>query len=64
MPATNRCEKYKGFTLVVEDDWFTIVWDATGHEMSGPVSDEADVRIMALLAIPILPLMAKRKDKV
>ena len=54
MPATHRIEKYGGATLVVQDDWLTIVWEKTGCEVSGPVSNDDEVKRLTALAIPFL----------
>ena len=54
MSATARVEKHKGVTLVVRDGWITVVWDATGHSVEGPVTDDTDVRRIVRIAIRTL----------
>ena len=57
--ATNRVEKYKGVTLVVRDNWISVVWDKTGHILEGPVSTDEDVRRVARLAVDVLRKVAE-----
>lgn len=60
MSATrNRIEKYKGATLVVRDDWVSVVWDATGHSFEGPVESEEDLRRVLRIAIDALRSLVK-----
>ena len=54
MEPRSRVEKHKGVTLVVRDGWATVVWDATGHSMEGPVESEAAVRRFTRIAIDAL----------
>lgn len=54
MPAQTRIEKHRGFTLVVRDGWLSVILDRTGHELSGPVESDEDVKRIAAVAIPAL----------
>lgn len=56
--TTDRLEKYMGVTLVVRDSWITVVWDATGHSVEGPVKDDADVKRIARIAVETLRQLA------
>lgn len=49
--VTGRIEKHKGITLVVEGEWSTVVHDATGFEVSGPVTNDDEVKHMVRVAI-------------
>ena len=54
MAAQFRLENYNGVTLVVRDGWITVVWDATGHTMEGPIESDDDVRKFAHIAVDAL----------
>ena len=54
MRATSRIEKHKGVTLIVAYGWLTVVWDATGHSVEGPVADNAEVKALAKAAVAFL----------
>jgi hypothetical protein len=57
-PVLNRVEKHKGVTLVVRDHWATVVWDATGHSLEGPVDSEDAVRRVVRVAVRALEEIA------
>jgi hypothetical protein len=59
MPAKPRVEKHRGVTLVVRDDWATVVWDATGHSVEGPTESETEVRRFVSIAIDALRRLAE-----
>lgn len=59
MSAKNRLEKHNGVTLMVTEGWLTVVWDATGHEVAGPVDSDADVVRITKIAVDTLREITK-----
>lgn len=58
MSATSRLEKHKGVTLIVNEGWISVVWDATGHIIEGPVKDDMEVKKVVEIALPTLKKLA------
>lgn len=57
---TPRVEKYSGYTLLVDstNEWFTIVHEATGMTIEGPVSTDKELKALVGYAIASLRGMA------
>jgi hypothetical protein len=56
--VTDRLEKHKGFTLMVKEEWATVVLDGTGYAVEGPVASDAEVVEFARASIPFLQKLA------
>ena len=59
MAATNRLEKFKGITLVVQQGWATVVHDASGFEVAGPVNTDGATIAFTRIAIPVVQGLAR-----
>lgn len=58
MPVTTRIEKYRGITLVVRDEWISVILDSHGYEFQGPVTSDEEVKRICRLVIPLLQSLA------
>jgi hypothetical protein len=58
MTVTARIEKHKGITLTVLNAWVTVIHDATGYQVAGPVKSDTDVVAFVQQAVPFLQSFA------
>jgi len=62
--VSGRIEKHAGVTLVVEEHgWITVVWDATGHSVVGPVESDDDIKPFVQIAIDTLKILASTMQR-